>query len=157
VIGNSRLGDEGFELHLQSLAGSLPIFLGDPRKMDAGARALSRRYSLFFDRMQRLHDVFSFRQDLEGFGEPMLGNWDGFQRINTDTRSGGMVGVFRHGAKEDRRKVTLGWLDPAARYRVRTMDGKLVASGMGSSLAKQGFDVHLPREYDGKLFEVGKA
>ena len=33
-----------------------------------------------------------FRQDLAGFGEPREGQWDGYQRINTETQSGGLVG-----------------------------------------------------------------
>ncbi len=47
--------------------------------------------------MQDRHDYMMYRQDLAGFGEPQEGQWDGFQRINTDTKSGGIVGVFRQG------------------------------------------------------------
>ena len=49
----------------------------------------------------------SYRQDLPGFGEPMEGMWDGFQRINTDSKQGGIIGVFRHGAAETKRQVTV--------------------------------------------------
>lgn len=157
VIGNSRLNDPGFEMHLKSLAGSLPIFLGDPRIMPPEARALSKRYSDFFARLQAAHDVFSFRQDLQGFGEPAEGAWDGFQRINTDTRSGGLVGVFRHGAIEDRRRVSIAWLDPDRSYTVRRMDGSEAARGTGRRLREEGFELTLPSRYDGALFEVTRA
>jgi|GEM_PF-3095071 alpha-galactosidase len=36
----------------------------------------------------------SYRQDLANFGEPMEGHWDGYQRINFDTKSGGIIGVL---------------------------------------------------------------
>ncbi len=156
VIGNSRLADKGFELHLKSLAGSLPIFLGDPRAMSAADQALSKRYADFFAALQARHDVFSFRQDLEGFGEPGEGHWDGFQRVNTETGSGGLVGVFRHGAVEEARRVTVAWLRPDRRYVVRSMDGTVAARGSGRALATEGFEVRLPARYDGRLFEVSQ-
>ncbi|WP_332367596.1 hypothetical protein [Spirosoma telluris] len=42
--------------------------------------------------MENKHQIMSYRQDLAGFGEPMDGMWDGFQRINTETKKGGIVG-----------------------------------------------------------------
>ena len=54
----------------------------------------------------------SYRQDLNGFGEPMEGMWDGFQRINTDIKDGGIVCVFRHGAVETKRLLTVNYLNP---------------------------------------------
>ena len=36
-------------------------------------------------KMQTNHDFMSFRQDLKGYGEPAEGNWDGYQRINSET------------------------------------------------------------------------
>ena len=154
VIGNSRLNDAGFEMHLKSLAGSLPIFLGDPRAMSPEARQLSKLYSDFFARMQARHDSFSFRQDLEGFGEPAEGAWDGFQRINTDTRSGGIAGVFRHGAKEEKRRAFISWLDHGRTYAVRKVDGSLVVVATGRQLQDTGIEVVIPSRYGGELFEV---
>lgn len=154
VIGNPKLADAGFEMHLKSLAGSLPIVLGDTRVMSAKAVALSRSYADFFRRMQARHDVFSFRQDLPGFGEPAEGEWDGFQRLNTDTGSGGIVGVFRHGSVDATRRVRLWLLDAARRYAVRTMRGDTLAQGSGESLMTKGFEVSLDERYDGILCEV---
>jgi alpha-galactosidase len=157
VIGNSRLNDVGFEMHLKSLAGSLPIFLGDPRAMSDTARALSKRYSDFFARVQMKHDAFSFRQDLEGFGEPSEGAWDGFQRINLDTLSGGLVGVFRHGAREPSRRAYVSWLAPDRRYAVRRIDGSEVLRATGRELRDTGWDVTIAALYGGELFEVSEA
>ena len=154
VIGNSRLNDAGFEMHLKSLAGSLPIFLGDPRAMSPDARALSERYSQFFARVQASHDAFSFRQDLEGFGEPSEGAWDVFQRVNTDTRSGGLLGVFRHGAREGRRRAYVSWLDPDRRYAVRRVNGSEAARGTGRQFCETGIEVNIPEPYGGELFEI---
>ncbi len=45
VIGNQSINDPGAELSLMSLAGSLPIMLGDPRKISAelSGQDLSRK------------------------------------------------------------------------------------------------------------------
>ena len=154
VIGNTHLNDAKLEMHLRSLAGSLPIFLGDPRAMTPDMRALSKRYADFFAGMQARHDIFSFRQDLDGFGEPGEGAWDGFQRVNTETGSGGLVGIFRHGATETKRLLSVAWLDPARTYRITDIYGKQWALGTGRQLRETGFEVELPDLYDGRLFEV---
>jgi alpha-galactosidase len=97
----------------------------------------------------------SFRQDLPGFGEPTEGCWDGFCRLNTETGSGGLVGVFRHGAVETSRTVTLPWLDFGKTYLVKQgFEGKLIATQSGKELAEKGFSVTLEKKYDGELFEV---
>jgi alpha-galactosidase len=101
------------------------------------------------------HRVLHFRQDLPGFGEPGAGRWDGFQRINDETKSGGLVGVFRAGAAERERQVTVAGLGSDARYQVRRApDGNVVATGSGAELARDGFRVGLEQTHDGMLFEI---
>ncbi len=98
VIGNPEMQDAGWEMHIKSLAGALPIMLGDPRKLSGPDLKTYRTYADWLQAMQTNYDFMSYRQDLAGFGEPMDGRWDGFQRINTDSKQGGIIGVFRHGA-----------------------------------------------------------
>jgi alpha-galactosidase len=96
----------------------------------------------------------SFRQDLPGFGEPMEGMWDGFQRINTETKEGGIIGVFRHGSVETTRIVTVNWLDPIKIYQVKSIEGNRVASLTGEELKMKGFPLTLNGLYSGELFEI---
>jgi alpha-galactosidase len=155
VLGNPQMQDKGWERHIQSLAGALPIMLGDPRKLSATDLKKYRRYADWLADMEKRHAIMSFRQDLPGFGEPAEGMWDGFQRINTETGSGGMVGVFRQNAAEAERLVTISYLKPDRRYRVHeALTGKLLLTATGADLAKKGFKVRLSEPYDGKLFEV---
>ncbi len=154
VIGNSKLNDPGFDRHLMSLACALPIVLGDPRTMPPAALKQCRDHADWIAGLAARHDIFSFRQDLPGFGEPQEGSWDGFQRINTETRSGGLVGVFRHGAAEAQRLVTIARLDPDRRYTVRDRDGRIVTQATGAALGRDGFTCALPERYDGRLYEV---
>lgn len=156
VIGNPKMDDKGWEMHIKSSAGSLPIMLGDPRKLSPSDLKKYRAYADWLQSMQSTYDIMSFRQDLPGFGEPKEGFWDGFQRINTDTKNGGIIGVFRHGATESKRLVTVKHLDSTATYEVRLTDGKRIAALTGDQLNSKGFEVSLPALYSGELFELRK-
>ena len=88
-----------------------------------------------------------FRQDLPGFGESQERSWDGFQRINTDTRSGGIVGAFRHGSGEMRRQVFIKSMDPERSFRVHAgPDGRLLGTWTGRELQEEGFPIMLKNE-----------
>jgi alpha-galactosidase len=108
--------------------------------------------------MQDKYDYMAYRQDLPGFGEPMPGHWDGFQRINTDLKSGGIIGIFRHNSAENERLITLQYLDPEKNYTVSTaIEGEIVTSASGKQLMENGFKVRLNEAFDGALFEVAET
>ena len=155
VIGNLYMNGDMRLLSYKSLTGSLPILLGDPRKLTETERAEFKAWSGWLKDLETRHDIMSFRQDLAGFGEPTPGSWDGFARINTETRSGGLVGVFRADSAEPSRFVTVRDLDPAARYAVlRAPDGAAVADMTGAELSEKGFAVAFDLKTDGALFEI---
>jgi alpha-galactosidase len=104
--------------------------------------------------MESKYSIMSFRQDLSGFGEPMEGMWDGFQRINTETKSGGILGIFRHGSVEAKRIVTVNYLIPEVTYYVKTMEGKIIETLTGNDLKEKGFEADLEGVYSGDLFEI---
>ena len=157
VIGNQRFDDPEFELSLKSLAGSLPIVLGDPRLLSKEQRAKMKSWADWLREMETKHDFMSFRQDLKGYGEPAEGNWDGYQRINSETGSGGIVGIFRQGSPENQRTVTVQFLNPSYVYELRKApSGELVMNSTGKELAATGFKVVLDKKYDGALYEIVK-
>ena len=99
----------------------------------------------------------SFRQDLSGYGEPAEGLWDGFQRINSDTQSGGIVGIFRQGSAEEQRKVTVNYLNPVANYKVTRAPGDIkIITATGKKLAEEGFTVKFDKPFEGALYEISK-
>jgi alpha-galactosidase len=146
--------DKDWETHIKSIAGALPIMLGDPRKLSEADLKKYRGYADWLQQMEGKYGIMSFRQDLPGFGEPMEGMWDGFQRINTETKRGGIVGVFRHGSVETNRIVTVKYLDRDKIYEVKTNEGKVVVSLTGKDLCEKGFMVDLDKLYSGDLFEI---
>lgn len=155
VIGNQTIDQPMHMLAYKSLMGTLPIMLGDPRKLSPEERAEFKAWTSWVKGLEKKHGIMSFRQDLPGFGMPMVGSWDGFCRINTESRSGGLVGIFREGSVETTRTVIVRDLDPDATYSVRRgPDGCEIIRMTGSELEKKGFLVTLENESDGELFEI---
>ena len=155
VIGNLMMDREDHILALKSLAGTLPIMLGDPRELSDEERKEFRSWTDWLKNLEEQHHFMSFRQDLPGFGEPAVGFWDGFARVNVDTKSGGIVGVFRENAAESSRTVTVRDLDPESKYDIYQGPGrKKVATLTGKELEEKGFVVHLEKRKDGELFEI---
>ena len=156
VIGNPQMQDADWETHIKSIAGALPIMLGDPRKLTETELKKYRSYADWLQQMESKYGLMSYRQDLAGFGEPLEGMWDGFQRINTETMKGGIIGIFRHGSVETRRIVTVNYLDPVRIYEVKATDGKVIETFSGKELKEKGFAVNLEGIYSGDLFEISE-
>ncbi len=154
VIGNPQMQDKQWENHIKSLAGVLPIMLGDPRQLSADDLKKYRAYADWLQAMQNRYNIMSFRQDLPGYGEPTEGHWDGFQRINTDTKNGGIIGVFRHGAIENERTITVKYLEPEKTYEIKTVAGIILAKMTGEQLKTKGFKLTLDELYSGELLEI---
>jgi alpha-galactosidase len=154
-IGDLKMDYPDTDLLMSSMSGTFPVMLGDPRKLPASQRARYKQWADWLANAQKKHDYLMYRQDLPGYGEPVEGAWDGFQRINTDTQSGGIVGVFRQGAHETHRTVCIERLNPAATYEVRRApDNTLITKLTGNELEEKGFEVELPKQYDGADFEI---
>jgi alpha-galactosidase len=114
-----------------------------------------KEWSDWLNNVEQRHGYSEFRQDISGYGEPAEGAWDGFARINTETKSGGLVGVFRQGASDESRVVTLPYLDASILYNIKKApDGKIVGKMTGAELEKKGFTVVLKESYQGMLFEI---
>jgi alpha-galactosidase len=155
VIGNLPMDDPDFEFGLKSLIGTLPIVLGDPRKLSPEKRTNIRAWSEWMQEMQKRYDYMSYRKDLSGFGEPKEGSWDGWQRINFQTKKGGIFGVFRQGALEGSRMVFLKDLSPDNEYQIKLApEGKIIWRGSGIKLMKEGINIEIDKAYDGNIYEV---
>jgi len=158
VVGNLRLDSPELEFDFFSLLGTFPIMLGDIREVPASSREWLKGWSDWMEEMQQKYDYLSYRQDLVGFGEPAEGRWDGWQRINTENLEGGIVGVFRQGAVESSRTLTVQGLDDEAEYAVIDADqGDTIGAFSGNELAAKGFRVEMQRLYQGKIFEVSRV
>jgi len=108
--------------------------------------------------MQEKYNIMLFRQDLSGFGEPAAGKWDGFQRINTESQSGGIVGVFKQNANENNRVITVNYLENEKRYNViEAISGKIICTQTGDKLRTDGFKVIINEDYGATLYEISEV
>lgn len=155
IIGNLRMDSPDFIQELKTLIGSFPIVLGDPRKLSTGKRAEIRQWTDWISEMQKKYNYDLFRQDIPSFGEPAEGTWDAWSRINTDTKKGGIVGIFRQGSLDDQRTVSVPGLDRAKHYRVKyAPSGEEIIKLTGKELEEKGFQVKMAEKYDSKLYEI---
>ncbi len=157
-IGNLRMDGPYLDVMMCSQTGSFPVMLGDPRLLKPEQRARYKQWGEWLTAEQAKHNYLLYRQDLAGFGEPQEGMWDGFQRINTDTQEGGIVGVFRQGGIESQRTVCVERLKPDAKYQItRAPEGKAITTMTGKELAEKGFPVTLNEKYDAAVFDVSES
>jgi alpha-galactosidase len=155
IIGNLQMSSPEFIQELKTLIGSFPIVLGDLRKLPDEKKIEIRQWTDWICAMQKKYNYDLYRQDLPSFGEPTEGAWDGWSRINTDTKDGGIVGIFRQGSLDDQRTVALPGLDFNKMYRIKfAPSGKEVIKMSGKELEEKGFKVKMTEKYDSKLFEI---
>ena len=155
IIGNLQVDSPDFIQELQTLIGSFPIVLGDLRKLSREKKVEIRQWTDWISEMQAKYSYDLFRQDLPSFGEPTEGSWDAWSRINTDTKKGGIIGVFRQGSLDDKRTVSVPGLAKNDHYRVNLAPkGDKIIELTGIELEEKGFIVKMENKYDSKLFEI---
>jgi len=155
IIGNLTMDSPDFINELRTLIGSFPIVLGDPRKLSKKQRATIKQWGDWITAMQKKYQYDLYRQDLPGLGEPGEGGWDGWSRINTDTKTGGIVGIFRQGSPDDTRTILVPGLDKSGQYLIKSAPTNQVVTKMtGRELEVKGFKVKMDHAYDSKLYEI---
>ena len=155
IIGNLQMNSPEFIQELKTLIGSFPIVLGDLRILPAEKKGEIRQWTNWISAMQKKYNYDLFRQDLPSFGEPTEGSWDAWSRINTDTKEGGIVGIFRQGSLDNQRTVSVPGLGKNNRYLVKLAPlGDKVAEMTGNELEEKGFKVRMTKKYDSQLFEI---
>lgn len=155
LVGNMAIDSPDFIQELKTLIGSFPIVLGNPMKLSKEKRSEIKQWTDWMKSMQKKYNYDLFRQDLPGFSEPTEGNWDGWSRINTDTKEGGIVGIFRQGSLDEERTVSIQRLDEKKNYIIKEApDYTEVTRMTGKELREKGFKVKMIQKYDSRLFEL---
>jgi alpha-galactosidase len=155
IIGNLKVDGPDFIQELKTLVGSFPIVLGNPMKLSVAQRSEIKKWTDWLKSMQSKNNYDLYRQDLPGFGEPAEGNWDGWSRINNDTKEGGIIGIFKQGSLDDERTVSVPGLDQTKTYIVKNApDDTEVTRMTGKDLFEKGFRVKMTSKYDSRLYEV---
>lgn len=155
IIGNLQMDSPEFIHELKTLTGSFPIVLGDLRKLSEEKKTEIRQWTDWIAAMQKKYSYDLYRQDLPSFGEPTEGAWDAWSRINTDSREGGIVGIFRQGSLDDQRMVSVPGLEKKRFYSIKNApSGEEITKMTGQELEEIGFKVKMTEKYDSKLYEL---
>ncbi len=155
VIGNQTMDDPNWESSMKSLMGTLPIMLGDPRKVRYEEMEKMKAWSLWMKDKQHKYNYMMFRQDIPGFCEPEEGRWDGWARINAESNDGGIIGVFRQGGFQEINSIRVPGLDPDSDYEVkRGPDNHKIGEFSGKELMELGFQHRIIKKYGSDVFSV---
>ena len=156
LIGNRCLDSAEAINELRTMIGTFPIMLGDLRSITPEQRAEIKRWSDWIVSLKEKYNYDMFRSDLPGFGEPSEGSWDAYARINTDTKRGGIIGIFRQGAPDSKRTVLIPGMQPDKKYMIKgdPSSNFEILYMTGKELAENGFIVSIPEKYAGRLFEI---
>ncbi len=155
VIGNQTMDDPNWELSFQSLLGTLPILLGDPRDVSQETQEKMKMWSHWMKEMQSRFNYDMYRQDLQGFSEPAEGEWDAWSRVNTDTKQGGIFGVFRQGGYENTRTVRVAGLKGDTKYKIfLAPEHKYIQTLSGKDLQENGVTVLINEKYGARIFSI---
>lgn len=158
IVGNLEMDSKEFIQELKSLIGSFPVVLGDLRKLTPERKGEIRAWTDWIKLMKKKYNYDLYRQDLPALGEPTDGAWDGWSRINTDTKSGGIIGIFKQGSLDNERTISIPGLAKDQRYDIIASPGiQVIATLTGRELEEQGFKVQLPDKYDARLFEIARS
>ena len=155
IIGNLRMDDKDFIEELKTLIGAFPIVLGDPRAISDAKKAEIKQWGDWIVDMQKKYNYMHYHQDLPSFTEPVEGGWDAWARINTDTKAGGIIGIFKQGSLDDVRTVSVPGLEKDKIYSVRLAPSATEFARMtGRELEEKGIRVELKSRYDSRIFEI---
>ena len=155
IICNLRMDDKDFVEELKTLLGTFPIVLGDPRVLIPEKKAEIKQWGDWMVEMQKKYNYLLYRQDLPAFVEPVEVGWDAWSRINTDDKTGGIVGVFKQASLDDSRTVSIPGLDKNILYSIKSVpDGKEILRMTGKELEEKGITVKLEKKYDSQILEI---
>jgi alpha-galactosidase len=117
VIGNQKLEAENHQFSFISNFGSMPIMLGDPRKLTDDEKAWYRKMSTWFNRMDDLYSITEYYQTAGVFGPPNDNDWDGFFRFNS-SKNGGIICVFRNDNADEKRYIKIPFCQENKSYEI---------------------------------------
>lgn len=117
VIGNQKLETKGHKFSFISNFGSMPIMLGDPRKLTKEDKEWYKKMSDWFNKMDQQYSITEYYQTAGIFNAPSEKDWDGFFRYNTDL-GGGIVCVFRNDSPDYFRHIRIPYCKDEIKYEI---------------------------------------
>jgi len=154
LIGNQKLEADNHEFSFISNFGSMPIMLGDPRKLSREDKTWYKKMSTWFNKMDELYNITEFYQTAGIFGPPNDNDWDGFFRFNT-SENGGIVCVFRNDNPDMKRNIKVPFCRENGVYEIINGEtDEKVGKYPGKELLTNGFELIIREKNQAVALEI---
>lgn len=156
-IGNPPVDKAASRYGFFSIAQSIPVMLGDPRRLGPEMKSWLKKWLGWFKEMDAKYRFSAFYQVSDVFDRPGLSNWDGCYRFNKE-KGGGVLFFFRNGSPDGERTFRLFCVDPGSTYRVYSPEtGADLGTFAGKELVESGLKVRIDKPYTALVLGIEKA
>ncbi len=156
-IGNPPVDKEASRYGFFSIAQSIPVMLGDPRRLGPEMKNWLRKWLSWFKEMDRKYRFSAYYQVSDIFDRPSLSNWDGCYRFNKE-KEGGVLFFFRNGSPDAERTFRVFCVNPAVNYRVYSPEsGADLGTFAGKELKEKGLKVRIDTPFTASVLGIEKV
>jgi alpha-galactosidase len=156
-IGNPPVDKEASRYGFFSIAQSIPVMLGDPRRLTPEMKSWFKKWLGWFKEMDRKYRFSAFYQVSDVFDRPSFSNWDGCYRFNRE-KDGGVLFFFRNGSPESERTFRVFCVNPGSTYRVYSPEtGAELGVFPGRDLVEKGLRVAIDKPFTALVLGIEKA
>jgi alpha-galactosidase len=156
-IGNPPVDKAASRYGFFSIAQSIPVMLGDPRRLGPEMKSWLRKWLGWFKEMDRKYRFSAYYQVSDVFDRPGFSNWDGCYRFNRE-KDGGVLFFFRNGSPDGERTFRVFCVDPGSTYRVYSPEtGADLGTFAGKELAENGLKVRIDKPFTALVLGIEKT
>ncbi|OGD21493.1 MAG: hypothetical protein A2W03_12040 [Candidatus Aminicenantes bacterium RBG_16_63_16] len=153
-IGNPPVDKEASRCGFFSIAESIPVMLGDPRRLGPEMKSWLKKWLGWFKVMDRKYRFSAYYQVSDVFDRPGLSNWDGCYRFNKE-KEGGVLFFFRNGSPDAERTFRVFCVNPATTYRIYSPEsGADLGTFAGKELVENGLRVTIDKPFTGLVLGI---
>jgi len=155
-IANPSFEKENSLYGFFSIAQSIPIMLGDPRRLTAERKTWYAKWLAWFKEMERKYRFSAYYQVSDVFDRPAFSNWDGCYKFNKE-QEGGVLFFFRNDSPDAERTFRVFCLNPGSTYRIYSPElGKDIGVYKGRDLIGSGLKVRIEKPYTALVLGIEK-
>ena len=156
-IGNPPVDKEASRYGFFSIAESIPVMLGDPRRLGPEMKSWFRKQLGWLKEMDGKYQFSQFYQVSDVFDRPSYSNWDGCYRFNKE-KDGGVLFFFRNDSPEVERAFRVFCVDPASTYRVYSPEtGTELGVFGGRELIDKGLRVRIDKPFTAVVLGIERT
>jgi alpha-galactosidase len=156
-IGNPPMDKEASRYGFFSIAESIPVMLGDPRRLTPEMKSWFKKWLGWFKEMEGKYRFSRFYQVSDVFERPTFSNWDGCYRFNAQ-KDGGVLFFFRNDSPEAERTFRVFCVNPESTYRIYSPEtGAEIGVFLGRELIDKGLRIRIDTPFTALVLGIEKS